>query len=95
MFLSAGIVNLFVPSGGGQVAVQGKILLDVAQGLGVPEGKAVMALAYGDQITNMLQPFWALALLGITGLKARQIIGYTLVVMVMAAPVFLVGLMVF
>lgn len=94
-FLSAGIVNLFVPSGGGQVAVQGKILLDVAHGLGVPEGKAVMALAYGDQITNMLQPFWALALLGITGLKARQIIGYTLVVMVLAAPVFLVGLLAF
>jgi len=94
-FVSAGIVNLFVPSGGGQVAVQGKILLDVARGLGVPEGKAVMALAYGDQLTNMLQPFWALALLGITGLKARQIIGYTLVVMVLATPVFIAALLLF
>ena len=94
-FLSAAVVNVFVPSGGGQVAVQGRILLDVAGGLGVPQGKAVMALAYGDQLTNMLQPFWALALLGITGLKARQIIGYTMVVMVLATPVFLLALLVF
>jgi len=43
-----------------------------------------MALAYGDQFTNMVQPFWAIALLGITGLKARQIIGYTATIMLMS-----------
>jgi len=36
-----------------------------------------MALAYGDGWTNMLQPFWALPLLGIMRLRARDIIGYT------------------
>ena len=78
-FISAGIVNLFVPSGGGQWAVQGPIIVDAATQLGVSIPKSVMALAYGDQLTNMLQPFWALPLLGITGLKAKEILPYTLI----------------
>lgn len=45
-------------------------------------GKMVMSVAYGDQLTNMLQPFWALPLLAITGAKARDIVGYCAVVMV-------------
>ncbi len=76
-FLSAGAVNLFVPSGGGQWAVQGPIAIDAADRLGLPLERAIMAVAYGDQWTNMLQPFWALPLLAITGVKARDILGYT------------------
>lgn len=86
--LSAGFVNLFVPSGGGQWAVQGPLVIDAALQLGVPLPKAVMALAYGDQLTNMLQPFWALPLLAITGAKAGEIFRYT-------ALLFLVGLLIF
>lgn len=76
-FLCAGLVNLFVPSGGGQWAVQGPIAVEAAADLGVPIEHAIMAVAYGDQWTNMLQPFWALPLLAITGIKARDILGYT------------------
>lgn len=92
-FFSAGLVNIFVPSGGGQWAVQGPILLKSAVELGVPLNKAVMALAYGDQITNMLQPFWALPLLGITGIKAKKLLPYTLVIMVSGSIIFIVGLL--
>lgn len=81
-FVSAGVVNLFVPSGGGQWAVQGPIALEAASATGTPLGKAVMSIAYGDQLTNMLQPFWALPLLAITGVKAREIVGYTACAMV-------------
>jgi short-chain fatty acids transporter len=94
-FFSAGLVNIFVPSGGGQWAIQGPVLIQTAQNLGIPLGKAVMALAYGDQLTNMLQPFWALPLLGITGLKAREIIPYSLLYLVAGGFIFLVLLMVF
>ena len=79
-FLSAGIVNFFVPSGGGQWAVQGEILLEAGQQLGVSASTTIMAFSYGDAWTNTLQPFWALPLLGIMGLRARDIIGYTAVV---------------
>jgi len=80
-FFSAGLVNLFVPSGGGQWAVQGEILLRTGTNLGVDPSTTIMAFAYGDAWTNMLQPFWALPLLGIMGLRARDIIGYTAVVL--------------
>lgn len=78
-FLSAGLLNLFVPSGGGQWAVQGPILMRGAIDSGVDPARVVMAMAYGDQWTNMLQPFWALPLLAITKVKARDIIGYAAV----------------
>lgn len=81
-FLAAGLLNLVVPSGGGQWAVQGPILVEGATDLGLPVSDALMAMAYGDQWTNMLQPFWALPLLAITGVRARDIVGYTTIWMV-------------
>ncbi|WP_452597773.1 short-chain fatty acid transporter [Pontimicrobium sp. MEBiC01747] len=94
-FISAGIVNVFVPSGGGQWAIQGPIVVESALKLGVPLPKAIMALAYGDQITNMLQPFWALPLLGITKLKAKEILPYTLILMCVGIVVYILGLLLF
>ncbi len=84
-FISGGIINLFVPSGGGQWAVQGPIAMQSGMESGVPLGKMVMSVAYGDQLTNMLQPFWALPLLAITGVKAREIVGYTALIMLAGA----------
>ncbi|MCM1011532.1 MULTISPECIES: TIGR00366 family protein [unclassified Brevibacterium] len=95
--LSAGLVNFFVPSGGGQFAVQGPIMLDAANQLGVDPSIAIMAVSYGDQWTNMLQPFWALPVLAIAGLKMRDILGYTFITflgsgVVMAVVLLLVSL---
>lgn len=84
-FLSAGIVNFFVPSGGGQWAVQADILLQAGQTLGVAPHVTILAFSHGDAWTNMLQPFWALPLLGIMGLRARDIIGYTAVIFLLMA----------
>ncbi|ARU88626.1 short-chain fatty acid transporter [Pseudomonas sp. M30-35] len=81
-FLSAGFVNVFVPSGGGQWAVQGPIMLPAGQALGVTPAVTAMAIAWGDAWTNMIQPFWALPLLGIAGLGARDIMGYCLLMLV-------------
>lgn len=80
VFLSAALVNLVIPSGGGQWAVQGEILLTAGKALGVAPGVTVMAFAYGDAATNLVQPFWALPLLGIMGLRARDLLGYTTVI---------------
>lgn len=77
-FFSAGLVNVFVPSGGGQWAVQGPIMLPAGVELGVLPVVSAMAIAWGDAWTNMIQPFWALPLLGIVGLNARAIMGYCL-----------------
>jgi short-chain fatty acids transporter len=86
-WISDAMVDLFVPSGGGQWAVQGDVLLTAGHRLGVDPATTIMAFSYGDAWTNMLQPFWALPLLGIMGLRARDIIGYTAMVFVMMAIV--------
>lgn len=93
-YISAGIVNIFIPSGGGQWVIQGPIIIQAAQELNVSLSKCIMALAYGDQITNMLQPFWALPLLGITRLSAREILPYTLIMFLVGFTIYLFSLMV-
>ena len=90
-FISASIVNFFIPSGGGQWAVQGPVMIEAAAALGVSYEKTIMTLAYGDQLTNMMQPFWALALLGITRLKASQIIGYSTAIMLLSTWIYVVA----
>ncbi|MFM1932729.1 MAG: hypothetical protein RL226_2032 [Bacteroidota bacterium] len=91
-FISSALVNVFIPSGGGQWAVQGPVVLQGASELQLPLSKCLLAFAYGDQITNMLQPFWALPLLGITKLKARDIFPYTFIIMLAAGLVVLLAL---
>ena len=90
-FLSAGIVNFFVPSGGGQWAVQGPIVMPAADTLGVEPGRAAMAIAWGDQWTNMIQPFWALPALGVAGLSARNVMGYCVVVLLFTGVIACLG----
>jgi short-chain fatty acids transporter len=91
-YFSAGIVNLFVPSGGGQWGVQRDILLSAGDAQAVDPVLTIMAFSYGDAWTNMLQPFWALPLLAIMGLRARDIIGYTAMVFLLMAIVVPIGL---
>jgi short-chain fatty acids transporter len=91
-FLSAGIVNIFVPSGGGQWAVQGPVMMPAGLALGVEPAKTAMAIAWGDAWTNMIQPFWALPVLGIAKLGAKNIMGYCLVVMLYSGIIISLGL---
>lgn len=78
-FLASGLVNMFVPSGGGQWAIQAPIFLPTAVEMGVDPAKIVLAVAWGDAWTNMIQPFWAIPLLAIAGLKIRDIMGFTVI----------------
>jgi len=91
-FLSAGIVNIFVPSGGGQWAVQAPIMMPAAVTLGVDTAKTAMAIAWGDAWTNMIQPFWALPVLGIAKLGAKNIMGYCLMVLLYSGVIIGLGL---
>jgi len=86
-YLSAGLVNFFVPSGGGQWAVQGPIMIPAAGKLGVSYATTAMAIAWGDAWTNLVQPFWALPLLAVARLGIRDIMGYTTVVLLFSGVV--------
>ena len=91
-FISAGVVNLFVPSGGGQWAVQAPVMIPAAQALGADLSRVAMAVAWGDAWTNMLQPFWALPVLAIAGLKAKDIMGFCLVQLLVTGIIISLGL---
>lgn len=91
-FLSAGLVNIFIPSGGGQWAVQGPIMVEAATNMGADLPRVAMAVAWGDAWTNLIQPFWALPALAIAGLRAKDIMGYCLITLFMSGVVIGLGL---
>ncbi|MCZ4241535.1 short-chain fatty acid transporter [Alteromonas macleodii] len=86
-FISAGIVNIFVPSGGGQWAVQAPVILPAAAELGAEINRVAMAVAWGDAWTNLIQPFWVLPVLAIAGLKAKDIMGFCLVQLIVTGVI--------
>ncbi|MFP4078171.1 MAG: short-chain fatty acid transporter [Candidatus Izemoplasmataceae bacterium] len=90
-FLSAGIVNFFVPSGGGQWAVQAPIMMPASVELGVDAATTALAISWGDAWTNMIQPFWALPALAIAKLGAKDIMGYSLIVLLYSGLVIILG----
>ncbi|MFT7300242.1 MAG: short-chain fatty acids transporter [Porticoccus sp.] len=92
-FLSAGVVNFFVPSGGGQWALQAPIVIPAALSLGIPLNQVAMAVAFGDAWTNMVQPLWALPLLGIARLGIKDIMGYCTVALLWSGLVFTLGML--
>ncbi|MBI4466190.1 MAG: short-chain fatty acid transporter [Acidobacteria bacterium] len=75
-FLSSILITLFIPSGGGHWVVQGPFMIPAAVRLGVPPSVTAMAVAFGEQTGNMVQPFWALPILAIANLSIRDIMGY-------------------
>lgn len=91
-FLSAGLVNVFVPSGGGQWAVQGPIMIPAGLQLGVSPAVTGMALAWGDAWTNLIQPFWAIPALAIAKLGAKDIMGFCLVDLLVVGLIVCLGL---
>lgn len=91
-FISAGVVNLFIPSGGGQWAVQAPVMLPAAEALGADVSRVAMGVAWGDAWTNLLQPFWALPVLAIAGLNAKDIMGFCLIQLVVTGVVIGLGL---
>jgi len=108
-FLSAGIINFFIPSGGGQWAVQGPIVMPAAHTIATQDlnaaygsdeyqaylGKSAMSLAWGDSWTNLIQPFWALPLLAIANLEAKDIMGYCVLGLIILGVWVIIGFLIF
>jgi short-chain fatty acids transporter len=87
-FVSSNIISLFIPSGGGHWVVQGPVMVPAAEALGVDQGLTAMAVAWGEGTANMIQPFWALPILGIVGLGIRDIMGYGVLTLALSFTVY-------
>jgi short-chain fatty acids transporter len=93
-FFSGGLINLFIPSGGAQWAVQGPAFLEAAKLLGTDPSLIVLGVAYGDQWTNIIHPFVVIPLLIMTGLKANKVLSYSFIVFLIATLPLAGGLLI-
>ena len=94
-FLSAGILNIFIPSAGGQWAVQGPIIVEAALQLGADIPRVSMAVVLGELWTNAIQPLYLVPVLAITGLNIRDIMGYSILGLFLCATIYLSALVFF
>lgn len=78
-YLTSLIITLFVPSGGGHWAVQGPFAVPAARELHASYAATTMAVAMGESVANMLQPFWALPILAIAGIRMRRVMGFMVI----------------
>ncbi|MDD7015773.1 MAG: TIGR00366 family protein, partial [Firmicutes bacterium] len=74
-YISASVVNLFIPSQGGQFIVQGPLLVDAAQQLGADVMTVINAFVYGDEATNLLQPLYIIPALALVNVKLKDVWG--------------------
>ena len=93
-YLTSLVITLFVPSGGGHWAVQGPFAIPAAHDLHASYAATTMAVAMGESVANMLQPFWALPILAIAGIHMRRVMGYMVVTFVISLLAFGISLLV-
>lgn len=91
-FFSAGFLNLFIPSAGGQWAVQGPIAVDAAMQLGTDIPRVAMALTLGESWTNAIQPLYAIPVLTVAGLHIRDVMGYGVIILGLNGTIYLTAL---
>ncbi len=68
--------------------MQGPFMAPAASELGADQTMKVRGVAYGEQVANMLQPFWALPVLAIVGLGIQQTMGYEVLAFVIGTVIF-------
>lgn len=88
--LYSAVLGIFVPSGGSKWVIEAPYVMQAAKELGVHQGWMVACYDLGEALANLVQPFWMLPVLGVFGLKARDVMGYTALVFIVLVPVVLV-----
>jgi short-chain fatty acids transporter len=80
-------LGVFVPSGGSKWVIIAPYVMQAAHSLHVHLGWCVSAYDLGEALANLIQPFFMLPILGVFGLSARDVMGYTIVVFFALTPV--------
>jgi short-chain fatty acids transporter len=94
-FIASLIISLFVPSAGGHWAVQGPFTVPAAVGLHASQAATAMGVAYGEQVADMIQPFWALPVVAVAGISIRRVMGFTVMSFILGVALFGVALLIF
>jgi short-chain fatty acids transporter len=88
--LYSALLGVFVPSGGSKWVIEAPYVMQAAHELKVNLGWTVAVYDLGEAVANLVQPFWMLPVLGLFGLRARDVMGFTFLVFVVLAPLVLV-----
>jgi short-chain fatty acids transporter len=87
-FTSSIFISFIIPSGGGHWAVQGPFTIPAAVALNASIPATTMAVAMGEEVANMLQPFWALPVVAIAGIGIQRVMGFTVLTFVVSTLVY-------
>jgi short-chain fatty acids transporter len=93
-FVSSIFISLVIPSGGGHWAVQGPFTIPAAVALNASIPATTMAVAMGEEVANMLQPFWALPVVAIAGIGIQRVLGYTILTFAVSTVIYGAALLV-
>jgi short-chain fatty acids transporter len=91
-YLSSLIITLLIPSAGGHWAVQGPFVLPAALSLHAPVARVAMGVAVAENVSNMLQPFWAVPVVAIAGIRIQRVMGYTAITFVVSLIIYAAAL---
>jgi short-chain fatty acids transporter len=83
------VLGFFIPSGGGKWIIEAPYVMQAANALKVHLGWAVQVYNAAEALPNLINPFWMLPLLGVLALKARDIVGFTFLQLLVHAPLVL------
>ncbi|QSX79218.1 short-chain fatty acid transporter [Agrilutibacter solisilvae] len=89
MGVYSAVLGFFVPSGGGKWIIEAPYVMQAANELRVHLGWAVQVYNAAEALPNLVNPFWMLPLLGVIGLKARDIVGFTFIQLLVHIPLVL------
>ena len=93
-FLASALIKMFVPSAGGEFAVEAPIMFGAAAKLGVPGAHTAMSIAWGNAWSNLIQPFFMIPLLAVARLELRQILGYLIIALIWTGIILSFGMLV-
>jgi short-chain fatty acids transporter len=88
----SGILNYFVPSGGSKWTIEAPYIIKAGYAHGVSAASTVLCYAWGDMATDVIQPFWAIPLLGVAGVEFREIMGYCMVMFIIYSIIVTIGM---
>lgn len=94
-FFSGGLVNLFIPSGGGQWAVQGPIMMSAATEIGADLPRVAMGVALGDQWTNLVHPLTLIPITALARIQPKEIMSYCFMALILTGVMFTIILLPF
>jgi len=86
--ISSFFINFFAPSGGGHWVIQGPFMIEAAKTIGASVGHTSMSVMLGNAWNDLVQPFWILPALALSKLKLKDIMGYTVVMMIWIGIVY-------